>query len=633
MFDAIRNSKRIVQIFLVLITLPFALWGVDSYVRDGASGSEVAKVGNYVISEQELAENIRQQQERLRASLGDRYDPTVFESPEVKRALLDTLINQKLLLLEAKNAGLVASDESLRAVISELPGLQVDGQFSMERYALALRNQNMSQTFFEAKLREDMLQQQVLLAITELPVVSQESVRNLLKVQGEMRVVSETLLEPAKYVKTVKVSEEAVAEFYEQNRARFEIPEQVKIEYVLLAQKEVASGLVVTEDELKRRYESELSRYTQPEERKASHILLTVAKDAPETEVAAAQAKMEEIAARVAKRPADFGRIAKEVSQDPGSASRDGDLGYFSKGMMVKPFEEAAFALKPGETSAIIRSDFGLHLIRLTGIRPAKSEPYSAVRAQIETEARAQLAARRYAEMAEAFSNQVYEEPDSLQPVITKYKLKAQRSDFFAKGDSKLPEPLNNEKLKASVFSGEAIQNRRNTEAIDIGDNTLIAARVLDHKPAQLRPLASVKDEIRAFLVRQASARMATEEGEASLKRLQSGETVKLSWPADTKVVRGQNTKLTPVALEAVFKAPTASLPAYTGAALQDGRYALYRISRVEQPEVKKDDPRIALLAGRLARATGVEDMNAYITDLRARYAVSVNSAYFSRKD
>jgi len=288
----------------------------------------------------------------------------------------------------------------------------------------------MSVDAFEGNLRRDIALQQLVSPVTESGIVGQTSADRWINGQLEQREIAEVRLASDAFLPQVKLAADAAQKYYDANRKQFEVAEQVRVDYLLLSKDTMQGQLAPTEDEIKARYNANAGSYKEVESRRASHILITVAKDAPEAEVKAAKAKADEILAQLKKAPGDFASLATKNSQDPGSAKAGGDLQWFGRGAMVKAFEDAAFALKEGETSELVRSDFGFHIIRVTGIRPERTKPLADVRAQIVAELKAESTNKKFAEAVEAFSNTVYEQADSLQPTADKLKLTITRSDW-----------------------------------------------------------------------------------------------------------------------------------------------------------------------------------------------------------
>ena len=615
MFDAVRNNKKIVQVFLVLIALPFAFFGVESF-RDGGAGVDVAKVGEIKISQQEFQQAVREQQDRLRAQLGE-LDPKVLDNPEFRQAILDDLIDQRLLFQEARKRHLFASDDAVRQAIMAVEAFQDNGQFSQQRYEALLSAQGMSPAGFEAQVRQDLALQQLAGTIGRSGIVSQRVMDKVLALQSEARHVQELVLPVENYVAKVKLEDGAAKKFYDENTEQFRTPDQAKVEYVVLTPESLA--VEVSEAEIKAWYDGHKERYQQPEERRASHILIAAEKLGKDK----ARQKAEEVLREVQAKPAAFAELARKHSDDPGSASQGGDLGFFGRGMMVKPFEDATFALRDGEVSGIVESDFGFHIIKLTGQHVAREKPLAEVRGEIERELKSSAVARKFAEAAESFSNMVYEQSDSLQPVAEQFKLKIQRSDWIGREANPAAGVLGNAKLLAAVFSDDTIQNKRNTEAVEVAQNTLVAARIAEYQPASVQPLAGLQATIEKLLVNQEAQKLARADGEARLAALQSG-TDKLAWGADKVVSRMDARLLPPQAAPLVFRMDKSKLPGYAGVDLPGKGYALYRLSKVT-PGAALDTARRQGLQGQLRSLAAQQEVAMYLSALRARYKVDVN--------
>ncbi|WP_374328406.1 SurA N-terminal domain-containing protein [Azonexus sp.] len=616
MFDAVRNNKRIVQGFLVLIMLPFAFFGLDSYFNGGGVGADVAKVGDVHISQQEFQQALREQQDRVRSQLGQ-VDPKMFENPEFRKAILDDLVNRRLLLIEAGKRRLFVSDDAVRNAIASIDAFHENGKFSNQRYEALLSAQGMSPQGFEAQVRQDMTLQRLAGSIGQSGVLSNTVGERILALQTEQREVQEILLGLDAYQGKVQLADDAVRKYYDENSKRFETPDQARAEFVVLT----LDGLEVKvgDDEIKAWYDGHKDRYQQPEERRASHILIaTEGKDKAQV-----RAKAEQVLKDVQATPAAFAELAKKNSDDPGSAGQGGDLGFFGRGMMVKPFEDAVFALKEGETSGIVESDFGFHIIRLASIRAAREKPLAEVRGEIEKELKASAASRKFAEAAEAFSNAVYEQSDSLQPAADQFKLKVQQSGWLGRQADPANGPLANPKLLAALFSDDAIKNKRNTEAVEIAPNTLAAARIVDYKPAALQPFDSVKAEIASMLRNEEAFKLALADGQARLAELKKGED-KQAWGAAKRVSRMDSSRLPPPAVPVVFRMNTDKLPSYAGVEIRGTGYMLYRLNKVEAGE-KLDDVRRQGLLGQLRSLAAQEDMQMYVSALRSRYKVEIN--------
>ena len=484
---------------------------------------------------------------------------------------------------------------------------------------------------FEARLRQDMAMQQLMLPVTDAGIGSQVAASRWLATQLEQREIAQVLLTPDAYSGQVKLPADAVQKYYESNRKQFELPDQLRAEFLVLSRDALVAQTIVSDDEIKAYYQSHVDRYRVGETRRASHILIPVAKNASEADHKVARAKADELLAKLKANSGDFAKLAREHSQDTISAAKGGDLDWFGRGAMVKAFEDAAFALKEGQTSDIVRSDFGFHIIRLTGLRPEQLKPIAEVKAEIVAEIKREAGTRKYSEAAEAFGNMVYEQADSLKPAAEKWKLETRQSQWLARG-AKLPPPFDNKKLVDALFGDDALKNKRNTEAVEIVPGTLVSARVVEHKPAALQPLEAVRGDIEKRLIREEAAKLAIKDGEEKLASLAKGEAVKLAWSAAHNVSRMDGQGIPPEALRAVFKADVGKLPAHVGAGFPGNGYALYRISSVKAGESAKDDPRGRALAQQYARFLAEEDFAAWMATVKENYPVKINKAALESK-
>lgn len=626
MFDAVRNNKIITQAILALIAITFAFFGLESYVRDPGAGGDVAKIGELKINQQQFQEALRNQQDRLRAQLGEQYDAKLLEAPEARKAILDDLINQRLLMLEATKHRMFVSDEAIRQTILGIEAFSADGSFSNERYEAALRAQGLTPAGFEAQLRQDLTLQQLAGSVARSTINANASVDRILALQTEKRDVSEVRISLDSYLDKVKLADDAARKYYDENSKQFQMPEQAVAEYVVLSMDAISDQLAVSDAEIQAWYEGHRNQFEQPEERRASHILVA----SENVGIDKARLKAEELLAEIRKNPGRFAELAGKNSDDPGSASKGGDLGYFGRGMMVKPFEDTAFSLGEGEISGVVESDFGFHIIKVATIRAAKLKPLAEVRSQIEADLKKTAASRKFAEAAEAFSNSVYEQSDSLAPVAETFKLKINRSGWLERQPNPANGPLANQKLLTSLFGEDSIKNRRNTEAVEVATNTLVAARIVDYRPATLQEFAGLKANIETLLRRQEAQAMARQDGENRLAALKNGED-RQSWSAGKMVSRLDARLLPPPAAPVVFRMDAGKLPAYAGVELPGAGYALFRLNRVDAGAALDEASRKAL-QGQLDNFSAQEELRLYLAALRSRYKVEINQAALESK-
>ena len=629
MFDLVHNNKRLMQIVLTLVALPFAFWGIDSYQRVMSRSGEVAEVEGQKITEQEFGDALRQQQERFRGMLGRNFDPALFDSPAIRLELLEGMISQRLMMQHAMRNHLTVSSEMLVETTMSIPAFQVDGKFSRERYDAALRNERMSSEAFDAALRRDILTQQLTGALADSGLASKAASRQFAQLRAQQREVAEHRIQADAQLEKSKVAAEAVRAFYDGNPARFQVPEEVGVEYLVLSPDALLASEQVGADEIKSYYEANISKYGEPEQRRASHILTVVKSGAGDAEKAKARERAAQILAQLRKSPGSFAELAKKNSGDPGSASQGGDLGFFSRGMMVRAFEDAAFGLKPNQISDLVESDFGFHIIKITGIKAGKMKSLELARPEIERELRKQRAGRRFAEAAEAFSNLVYEQSESLGPAAERFKIALQRAEGVTRQSAPVP-ALNNARLLAALFADDSIKNKRNTEAVETAPSVLVSARVLNHKPASQRPFDEVKGDLAKQLARQEALVLARRQGEERLEELKKGNASAVRFGATKLVSRDEPQDLGPEALSKIFGADASKLPVYAGLESNNG-YAIYRVTRVV--DVQPDEARARSVQSELGRASGTQEFKAFLDGLRADAKVEINKAAVEKKN
>jgi peptidyl-prolyl cis-trans isomerase D len=628
-FNLVRNNKRLMQIVLALVALPFAFWGIDSYQRVMSRAGDVAEVDGQKISEQEFGEAVRQQQDRLRGMLGRNFDPAMFDSPAIRMEVLEGMIAQRLLMRHAARNHLTVSNETLVETTTAIPAFQVDGKFSRERYDAALRNERMSAETFDAALRRDLLVQQLTGALADSGLASKAVAIQFARLRAQQREIAEHRVQADAQLAQSKISADAVRAFYDANPARFQVPEELSVEYVALSTEVLLASEQVGADEIKAYYESNIAKYGEPEQRRASHILIPVKSGAGDADKAKARERAAQIVSQLRQSPASFAELAKKNSGDPGSASQGGDLGFFSRGMMVRPFEDAAFRLKPNQISDPVESDFGFHVIKITGIKAGKMKSLDAARPEIERELKKQRAGRRFAEAAEAFSNLVYEQSESLAPAAERFKLAVQRAQGVTRQFAPVP-ALNNPRLLAALFADDSIKNRRNTEAVETTPGVLVSARVLNHKPASQRPFDEVKGDIAKQLAQQEALALARKLGAERLEELKKGNASGTRFGPTKLVSRDNPQDLGPEALSRIFGTDASKLPAYAGAESNNG-YVIYRVTRVV--DVQPDETRARSAQSELGRASGGQEFKSFLDGLRADAKVEINRAALEKKN
>jgi peptidyl-prolyl cis-trans isomerase D len=632
MFDFVYRKKRLVQAVIALISLPFAFFGVDYYFRSGGSATEIARVGGETISQVEFANAISDQQDRMRQSAGKDYDPTVFSNPEVRYSMLEQLIGQRVLDQEVRRGNLRVSDAQLTQFIGELPPFQEDGKFSRNRYEQLLTSQNTTPLAFEQRVRQELTLAPLQEPIANGNITAMSNVERYLGLLDQQRQVAVATVAADAYLKDVKIDDAAVKAFYDANQGVFQVPDEVKIEYLVLTPESLMGQISVDPAEVKKQYDDNIKQYTKAEERQASHILVAVKPDATDADKAVAKQKAEALAASARKTPAKFAELAKQSSQDPGSAGQGGDLGSFARdGSMVKPFEDAVFSGKQGDIVGPVQTDFGWHVIRITGVKPGKTQSIDEARPQIEQDLKRQKATRKFVEAADQFQNLVYEQADSLQAAAKGLNLEVKTTPMLTRTQVQAL-AQNSSKFVQALFSAESLQAKRNTEALEVAPNTLMAARVIDYKPATTRPFDDVKVEIRRQLERNAASELAQKAGKEKLALLEQGKDAGVSFGKPVTLTRNQaQPGFPPDALIKIFHANANKLPAHVGAPAERGTFSIYKVIQVVTAPAP-DPERLKAFNNRVGDQVGHELFNAYLASLKNKADVKINQANLEKK-
>ncbi len=620
MFDWLHNNKRFAQVVLALITLPFVFFGVDSYFKSSDASTPVASVGGQTITQLEFNMALRDRQEQLQSMSGGRIDPAMLDTPELRLNVVESLVNQRLLLQQASRANLAATDQQLRAMLEQAPVFQDGGKFSMDLYSQYLKTRNKSVGDFEGELRRDLLLRQLDDAYSESHFVPRTVVQRLSKLMETQREASTFTLTPEQYQSKASVEGDAAKKYYDSRADEFRIPEQVRVETVTLSIDALLPAITVDVQDVQKAFDEFAKKNQVQETRAASHILITVDAKAPAAEKQKAKSQAEELLKQIRAKPASFADLAKAHSKDPGSAEKGGDLGSFKRGDMVQPFSAAAFDMKVGDISGPIETEYGYHIIKLTGITAGKAPSFDVMRGQLETDLKRQSAGKKFAELAEQFNNTAFEQSDSLKAVAELAKSPVQQSDWFARNGTP---KLSNPKLLQSIFSDDVLKNKRNTEAVEVAPGTLVAARLLEHKPSVVRPFESVQAEIVAKLTRQRATQLAAQEGRAVLEKLRQGTAAEVTFGAAQLVSFSSQIKgLDEDVRKQILRADVTKLPAYAGLESPSG-YTLIRISRVVEPE-KIDVEKEKNLATALQQAAGQEQYAAYLASLKQKGDVKI---------
>lgn len=629
MFDFVRKHTKILMFLMFLLIIPaFVLVGVDGYNQMSDSGATVARVGGRTITQAEWDFAHRNEVDRIRQA-NPQFDVKLLDSPQARYAVLERLVRERVMAEAADKDHLVTTDARLARDLQQNPAIAAlkkpDGSLDMERYRLLVASQGLTPEGFEARVRRDLSLRQVEAGLRSTSFLPRGVADVAVGSFFERREVQLLSFPATEFVAKVSLSDADVEAHYQAQRQRFQAPESMSIEYLVLDLESIKQSVTLNEGDIKTYYEQNAARYTGPEERRASHILINAPKDASSADRAKAKARAQELLAEVRKSPAQFADVARKHSQDKGSAPNGGDLDFFARGAMVKPFEDAAFALKKDEISEVVESDFGYHIIRVTEIRVPKQRSFDEMRAGIETELRTQQAQRKYAELAESFTNSVYEQPDSLKPAADKLKLEIRSASGIQRNpgaDAK--GVLANAKFLAALFGDDAIQKKRNTEAVETAPNQLVSGRVVQHTPARTLPLAEVKEAVKASLTATRAAELARKDGQARLADWKAK-------PADIAVApvvvsRDQSQNLPQKLVEAILKADPAALPFIAGVDVgNDQGYALIKVNKIVG-RAAPDEAAAQQARAQLAQVWAMSEDIAYYALLKERFKVKITA-------
>ncbi len=625
MLDKFRSyaQTKAAQVILALVLIPFALFGIDSYLNQAGNNLSIAKVDGYKIALPEYNRAIENVRNRM-MSEGKKVDPAMFDSFEFKESVVDGLITKQLINNDIKKSQFKITDQQLSQYIIGMPDFQKDGKFSQELYDKVLQNNQLNPKKFEESIRNDLLIQQVRDGLQKLTFIPPNNLTETLKATSQQREVTVAEFKTKEYMAKANISEKDMQAFYDQNKSKFLASEQVKAEFVVFSLTSILPSITVSEDEVKAFYKTNADKYQNQQQREASHILIAASKNAAPAEKAKAKAKAEDVLGQIKKNPKQFEELATKYSQDPESAKKGGDLGAFGRGMMVKPFDDAVFSMKVNEISGIVESDFGYHIIKLTKVI-GEGGGFDAIKPQIKAELIYQKAQDKYAALAEDFSNKVYEQSSSLDVVSKKFNLPIQKTDWISRNES--DKFFKNEALMNALYSKESIKDRRNTEAIEVTPNNLISARVVDYKAQSTKPFAEVKKSIEDYLKFEAAKKLVATEGEAALKSVADASR-KIDWQATVLVDRKNTKGLSQAVTNHAYKMPTDKLPSYSGFVDGNNGYVIVKVSKVAFPNDDNEENKKEF-ASSYTEALSSEYLSAYLKGLKAKSSVSVNQKFF----
>lgn len=630
--DRIRNSRWLGYAIVIAISIPFALWGIQAYVS-GPDESVAAEVNGTEITATALEQRVSQQRQLLRERFGEL--PPAFSDRLLRQRALETLITRELLRQAAADANLRVSDARLATRIQQQSYFQNEGRFDRDLYRRTLAQAGLSSSQYEARMREEFRLEQLRQGVRDTGFLLADESRRIARLRAQERRVALLQRERASVAQEVRLEEDALHSYYREHEDAFRTPARVRAAYIELDLEALAQQVEVGEEDLRARYRENRERYRQQAAREAAHILIEVPGDAPEEAAQEARRRAERLRERIVSGDAGFAALAREHSDDAGSAGQGGNLGYLTRGTMVEPFDRALFSLdEPGAVSEPVRTRYGFHLIRLLDVREPETKSFAEARDEIERELRTRRAERLFYDRVEVLRNTTYENPGTLQPAAEATGLEVQRSDWFSRESGE--GIAANEAVRQAAFSDEVLEERRNSDLIEIGQRRVAVLRVDGHRPPETRPFEEVRDAVAERVRAQRVAerlRAWSEEVVASLRDGREpaafagdGATLRdLGWitEADGDVpgpVRSAAFELPP---------PPEGESTYRGVSLDGGDRGVVIVSGFRLPEVGEEELRAA--QERLQQALAGAELAAWVAALREQADIVRNERVLQR--
>lgn len=629
MLESIRKNSKIVMILLFLLIIPsFIFVGIDrSYFTE--SSPTVARVDGNDIKQSDWDNAHRVESDRMRAEMPN-LDPKLLDSPEAKYATLERMVRDRVLTAAAQKMHLATSDAQLVRTLQGIPAIAAlrkpDGTLDADGYRALVAAQGMTPEGFEANLRRNLALNQVMGSVMESALTTPATTNAAMDAVLQRREIQVALFNADQYKAALQPTADEVKAYYDAHQAQFRKAEQADIEYVVLDLNTVKQGIQLNEDDLRTYYKENAQRLAGvQEERRASHILINAPQSASAEERAQAKAKAEALLAEVRAKPETFAEVAKKESQDPGSAASGGDLGFFGRGAMVAPFEQAAFSLPKGSISDVVATDFGFHIIQVTDVKQPAVPSYEQLRPKIVEELQQQQAQRKYAEVADSFSNLVYEQADSLQPAAEKLGLKVVKATGVQRAPQQGAEgPLANSRFLEALFTPESLESKRNTEAVEFGTSQMVAGRITRYEAAHTEPLAAVEADVKRLWVADKAAELAQKAGEDKLAEWKADASKATGLAAAQVISRNDPKGLPREVVDAALVAPVKDgAAAWTGVSLGKAGYAVVKVNKV-LPSEHQDAEFARQAAQQYVQLWSSAEGAAYYETLKNRFKVQI---------
>lgn len=616
MLQAFRTHKRWMMFIAMIFIIPsFVVTGIYSYNRMSDSENDLATVGDTSITMMDFDNAKRQYLDNFRRQMGQSFKPNMLDTAEARASILAALISDRAISLEIASEYMNVGEADAINLVKQAPAFQRDGKFSTEAYQQFLNSMGKSDEQFVLELRRDLTRQMLLSAVSQTTQASNTVAQRIHDLLTEERTIRTFEIKPTAFLKSVSVTDAEAQSYYDQNKSLFAVPESVDIEYVVLSP-ESYKNIKASEDDIKTFYEQNLQRFSTPEERRASHILIAVNNEKTDAD---AKKEADEIYKQLQADPSKFAQLAKSKSADPGSARQGGDLGFFQKGMMVPEFDNAVFSGKKGDLIAPVKTQFGYHIIKIVDVKPAQAKPLKEVRAEIEALYQQQAAIRAFAEDAENFSNMVYEQSESLQPVAERFGLKIQTVKNVTRD---FEDQLINPNVIEALYGFDVLEDKRNSNAIEVASNTLLSARVTAHHKQTVKTFDEVKGDIVATLKNQKATEAARAQGSADIAKLLDKKSASGKFGDKTVISRERPGAYAYEVVTAALRPDANKLPTYTGVQTQDGSYFVIEVQSSKKIEASPEQ--LAMRKAELAQLYSNPEQAAFISSLETKFGTQI---------
>lgn len=632
MLQEIRDRAQgvIAWVIVVLISVPFALWGIQDYLGGGGD-QVVADVDGSEITQQQLDTAVQNYRISLRRQLGANYRPDLINNEQMREDVLNRLIQQRLVNEQKQHLKLSVGDEAIKQQIRMIPAFQRNGKFDRQSFDQLLAQQGQTEATLVQSIRFELESKIVSNAVQATGFITDSAFDEQIRLRLQKRDLRYLTLPYSLFEDQQTITEEAVSDWYESHQQDYVEPEKVRLAYIELTPAAAGAAIEPFDEELRTLYEETKEQYVTKEQRRASHILLELKPDADEEQVAAVMQKAQSLLQQI-KQGADFAEIAKQESADPGSAVQGGDLGFFEKGMMADEFDKVVFSLGKGQLSEPVRTSFGVHLIKLVDIRPSSGQTYEQAlpklrEAYIEAESD-----RRFYDLAEEMANLVYEAQDNLESSARELGVEVQTSGWISRNQG---EGIGEQAaVRAAAFSDDVLQQGNNSEIIELAADHLLAVRIIDHQDAQPRSLESVHDEVVEQLKQQAARKQALAAAQKLADEFAAGKSVDEYAAHDDYILKspGYSTRTTAgidrQILQTAFTMPKPKndMPLFRAISLPSGDAVVVAVYGVQEGELSDlDKNSLQALREAASRTQAQDDYSDMLAQLKDQADIKIS--------